>query len=112
MTATAMKIALERMQAIELIVVTNVSPNFSHAGQSVVSTASSCEHGICSHGLNTSSSSCWLSTDVTFTAFATNVLGDGLSPEPIRVFLFSHVQCSYLPLMNNTDDITLLDMGW
>ena len=37
MTATAMKIAVERMYTIEPKAVTKVSPNFSHAGQSVAS---------------------------------------------------------------------------
>ena len=51
--------------------------------------ASSCEGGVCSHGFDISSSPCRLSPDITLTAFPTNILRDGPSSEPVRIFLFS-----------------------
>ena len=56
--------------------------------------ASSCEGGVCSHRFDISSSPCRLSPDITLTAFATNILGDGPSSEAVRIFLFSRVQCN------------------
>ena len=73
--------------------------------------ASSCEGGVCNYGFDHSSSPCRLSPDITLAAFAANILGDGPSSEPVRIFMFSYVQhnyskLSYISSTNSSDDIT------
>ena len=47
-------------------------------------------NGICSGLFDISSSMCGVSANITVTVFATNVLGDGLSSEPIDTILIQN----------------------
>ena len=49
--------------------------------------ASACENGVCSDWFDISSSLCTQSTNITVTAFATNLLGDGPPSQPIQITL-------------------------
>ena len=69
--------------------ITYTDSTFSYICGSTVISASTCESGICSDWFDIASSPCAQSTNVTVTAFATNLLGDGSPSQPIQIVLLS-----------------------
>jgi hypothetical protein len=51
--------------------------------------ASTCESGVCSDWFDIAFSPCAQSANVTVTAFATNLIGDGPPSQPIEIILLS-----------------------